>query len=771
MWKKQIFLVMLVISVFPVVLAESEYRNIGGTDYDFLQGDGAFNEVLSSSTQSRTVVNGKAVPLVANLDNSGVQEIIVIDGDTIRLFQNTSLGVLDSFLIPGGLSENPRPIIADIDMDGFLEILVPNSDSRNVTILEFNGTDFFIDLNIDFSGALVGGTAISREFHIGCELNNSVSDVPECLLVHTFNDAGAGVEIVEVVGFNSTTVGSSTNLQSLQANGVCMSKVPVISSVDYDEDGTDEFVFSYMILQDSTTDQIDIHFIEVDDVLTITNEVQITRSGINPSISDGANGCSENRNKYFTSPVVGDFQGAGGGLETVFGVMESANDFKIFLYDSAGSEIDDYPEATSVEGTILGNPMAANVFGDTTTSDFCVFGFDDVDEVISLICASPLTAAGGFLAQNIRFGFDSTGLFNYSVDYNIPTTIAHMANMKIENVDIDGTGLIDTDELIIGHGVFQLSEESSGIFFETNELDRIFVLNDEKACIPIQYVPTLPSDLICLGDTLLTYVNDNLINRPAAIQSFTENPCIDAGAVGINSTLQVTITAIDQNDPPLAQDLVTTRVTLYVGTPNVQISIIDNQTSGSQVVHLFEFPNAANATASFPGGINTTGVVTMTYEAFDTEFPSTIDTITQTFTVGNSGNTFGDCISGQTIISDVIDTNATLTSVLPQTQTNNAVTNAMIVLGNLFGLSGNLVWLIIMVSFAIAFWSAVLAGQVSGNSALGAIAIMEVLLLIIGTFLGFLSTSLVIIIAAIGAIIIAVFIGKFITGVTGNTQQ
>ena len=438
------------------------------------------------------------------------------------------------------------------------------------------------------------------------------------------------------------------------------------------------------------------------------------------------------------------------------------------IYSDTASFIDDHPEITTSDGELFGNIMPANVFGDvgnsdTVHNDYCVFGFQETDQEITLLCGSLLTGHSilGIPDNDLEFSTTSPSTFNYSKDYTQHTTIAHMNNMIENNVDV-GDGFLDTTECVISHGVYALTDDiNPQVDFN---LERIFPIDTERACILVDYESVGASDLICIADSLVTYINDGLVNGNAAISEHTENPCIDAGVVGVNSTFQVELTAVDQNDFPLEQDKVSTRVTLYFGTSNAQISFIPNQTSGDEVIHLFEFP---------AGGLNKTGIVTVRYEAFDTVNPSQIDTIDQVFTVANAGNVFGDCTSS-TII-ELVEAPAApedaLADAIPDDQVSNSVTNTIVEFSGLSGLGGLTIWFIIMGIISLGIWSAVHSGNIGGAPALGTIAIVNVLLLFIGAQLGIIGTGLIIIITLIGIVILGLFLGRFITGVSSGDSR
>ena len=130
------------------------------------------------------------------------------------------------------------------------------------------------------------------------------------------------------------------------------------------------------------------------------------------------------------------------------------------------------------------------------------------------------------------------------------------------------------------------------------------------------------------------------------------------------------------------------------------------------------------------------------------------------FTVGLDGDSFGDSTS---------TFNNPFPVDIPEIETDtseNSIVDAFRTLektGATGGLGFDLIWYVIMfiVGFAVFVQT---AKHINGAAALGGTLIVEVILLIMGTLLGFIPLGIVIVIVVIGLIIGSLFMSKIMTG-------
>ncbi len=150
--KKSLIILIIVMSlIINTVIADNNYTRLGKTfNSEFSTGIGFFNTQLTGETSRTKAINTLVnIPLVADLDNNGVNEIIILDGSTFRIY-NTELQLQATYLI--NLSQTGSRyiyLVQDIDNDNLSEIIVTRDlgagDSGEVEIIEYNGTNIYQD--------------------------------------------------------------------------------------------------------------------------------------------------------------------------------------------------------------------------------------------------------------------------------------------------------------------------------------------------------------------------------------------------------------------------------------------------------------------------------------------------------------------------------------------------------------------------------------------------------------------------------------------------
>lgn len=778
-----LYIVMLLLFSFTAV-ADIEYPNEqsypypAGLNNDWLQGSGGFDRTALTTTKTRGLTGGEHAPLVVDLDDDGINEIIVLDGGggSLKLYHESSLDIVDSINIPAG--DYAPPITSDIDKDGLIEIILSNNiqGDFDIIIAEWDGISF---TSYILSSGHWSGTFYNCDTLIQCNRGTDAEDDVECLQVLVCSPSGTTNKLILAFGFNNNTI--SSNYQAYNNPDAdrryCLPQVPALTYANIDNSGRGEFIFSYADMKTSETDYLKIINMGVSESLVVSISTLVSTS-FDPF--DTSETCQDGIGKYFTSPMVTDLDGSSGnGLEIVVGMMLSDNTYIMKVFNSQGTEIDTHPKFLifqfTTEGQILGNPMKANVFGDTGLVDYCIAGQDlsnSEGELLKLLCGSQQTGWTKFFVptNDMEFGFIKNDLFNITGGWRNPSMLGHMANMQDDNIDVTGGGLVttDTSEFIGTHGVFQMTDEDFTGWWTGNIMERIYDIEFEASCIVVDAQKIGASDIICVRETAVQYIDDNLVNEPAYISDHREDPCIDSGTIRVNETMQIKLTIEDQNPSPLPPDLVSSRVTLYDGTSNAQVSELGNQTSGVQVIHLFT------------NGLNITGNVNLLYEAWDTGNPSVIDRISQTFLVASTGVRFGDCESGGVIIPDVITIGEECSN---DEQCGSGVSciggvcvadedtlpvRAMREASEVFGIGVTALWMMFMMALAIGFWFAPIGKNNdffdSANARFGIIILGETFMLILGTMFGFIPLAIMITIIILGLIAGSIWMVKRFTG-------
>lgn len=749
---KIIFTLLIIVLFSLTVSANEDYNETGNFNGEFILGTGFFNQQLTSTDSStRSLSNPRLMPLVADLDLDGTNEIIVLDGDTVRLFQTKSLTILDSFDL-GTDVRTSNMLIFDIDGNdsGIPEIIVAQGASiQQLHILEWNGSVFSRQNQINLSDIF---DSLSPDYIIKCgKVNN-------CLIASSGRIDSAGLGDMVVAGFNSTVIDITNELVLFSPVGdYCFPRIKIMQYKDYDNDLDDEYIFSFIDIITGSSDRLHVEYIRLFDNLTPVRDqglgsfIDTTLAGldtINPFSTNTARCITENADEYITSPLVFDIDSSpSNGLETVVGIMlettefGSDDEFKMVSFDRDLTFLDDYPEFFDSDGQLLSNVFVADAFDDTLKIDFCVLANDQVSEILTVICASEST---GNIPETITYDIeDTSGLSftNLTNEFGNFHPVAHSASHS---------GTTGESEIISSYGVLQLDFNSCDTFGDC-DLIRIFENPQQPGAVVMADVEKVGrDDMLVLTDTNIFYIDDKFTNSPGEITEIFTNPCIDSTWM-INTTVEIRVTVEDVDG-----DLVSANVIFYDGDTNEQESGFSaNVSSGTT----FTFPFIANKTIG-------TGVITT--QGRDFQNPTVIDEEDITFSVALNGVEFGDC----TTTIDVLTTTeiaagvavVTAANITATNLGNNSIKNALEDISSLTNLGGTVIWLILMLTIAIGVWFHDIT-ETHPTAALGVIAISQGLMLILGTLLGILPIGIIITIVVISIVFLGVWLGRLITGV------
>lgn len=762
------FLFLLIISV---CFAELDYTQLSTSNNNFRLGTGLFNDVIDLDSKSSAVITTpRAYPLIADLNNDSIKEIIVIDNQDIKLFQGKSLTPIASLTSSFTLSTQSHILVNDIDFDGYKEIIVASDDKTNLDIMEYNGTGLYLQKRIKMGGNLTkvnpGHTA--DEIFINCN-NNGV-----CLHISTESDlatSGVSRDIVALT-FNATDVINATIIDTSTLGATfCFPKIRYMAMGDYDNDGIDDFVITYK-RSDSGDPDIEISWIKLrdDNSPYLAQNTVITAVGNFGGFNIGQSCEGQNTERYFTSPLLLSTTGFPQ-LDVAVGFMISSNDFKIHLFDSGANFIDDFPKVQNGEGQLVSNVFKANVFDDTADVDFCVLGYEETAELLNLICGSQQTT---HLFKTWEWDYDIGEIplairHNISFDYGDITILTHTVNNKNNPI-----GANDIDEILTSYGVFSLSETTLS-FGDMNLIYSNPIQLPNRDAIMIQAGSEnniIYDDILALTSSNLWYIDDGFINSQARITSYTINPCLD-GVWKINTSLEITITAED-----IDGDNIQAKAILYKGNTNEQASEWSPNATTGATFTFNDFDFKVNKTIS-------NGVISLIVR--DTENQDTNDTINLLFSVANSGLEFGDCITSvdvglpeeETILLNCSDGNIDAgeecddgndidgdgcSSDCKIEQGYDTISKTIDSMVGVTGinLSKGIIWLLVMGVVAYLIW-------VNGSPKTPAITfavmgIVEVLLLAVGIKLAFISVIYLFIVIIIGLGSIAIILRKQATG-------
>jgi len=686
---KSCILPLLLLIILPFFVSAYTDYNLTGRDNTFKLGTGIFNENLEDvDITSVALTDGKLFPIVTDLNNDGENEIIIIDDISIRMFDD-DLDALGSFSMQGDYYKS-NIMSVDIDGDGFNEIVYADSQLERVYILNY--TDGALVNQTSFS--VVPASTSDADFMIGC------CGTDRCLAVTPIDASPSGNGGMNIIGFNSTEAGSA--YQSLGTHDeygtYCPPYISQMTCTDYDNDGTDELIFSIMKFVYNGNDQLEIYMVNPLANTSYIIEDSITTSTcgagntINPFIAAGQGNCRSDIPMLFTAPLVYDLETEYSGLEIAVGINIDDDEFKMCLYRSDGSFIDDYPEVWVADGVIISNVFLANAFTDIG-DDFCVMGYDDEDEEIDLLCANERDAEEG--SESREFKFSTQGNYNVSTDDNSVWAIMTHSVQESSSTQTIYSHTGNLDEILTSYGVFEIDYTSIyavelplvyslNLIWQNPRDDGVLISSDVKKL----NVEGGSEDMIFMTNTNLYYFDDGRRNDPAYISSYTINPCLDS-IWKLNTSVGDSITVTDPDN-----DLVSARAILYYGSGDeYDTGWIGNYSSGTEIP--FKFDNGANRTA---------GGAKLRLMAYDTANMGDIDIIDITFNVGLTGVEYGDCTTESGDLSpdaeDEEEEAVNETSSLTPSDTNMVKTSIIEINAFLkIGLTG--VWLLIMLIFDI----------------------------------------------------------------------
>lgn len=716
--------------------ASTSYIELGNKK-DFALGSGVFDADITPITFTRSINFPLWSPLIADLDNDSINEIIVIDGNTLKLFQNKTLEILDTFNL-GFTNPNrsSNPLIFDIDGDGTLEFIIAEQGSDMLQIINYNGTSIS-GINIPILMTVADGETL-----ISCESSNS------CLMVvseHSMIDTGTFNKL-SVQAFNSTnftgdiltlSIGGPSNFRNF-----CFSSIRTLPFADIDNDGVNEFVLSYLsVPQVSVPFDINMRVLSINESNSVVLEIGYTADDFGifrfDTFDSGASCESTHAGTFFTSPYLDDIDGgSSNGIETVIGIMLTIDTYKMISYNSDGSFLDDYPEVTQADGVIISNIFKANAFTNTGLVDFCIAGFKDTTNILDVTCASEQTSS---IPETREYPLSTVLLYNISNIYGQKHMLAHSG-------EHDGTNSVT--EVLLSYGVFEL--DNSGCFLGNCDLNLLWENpKGSSTLISVDLENVGQDDILALTSTNLWYFDDEFTNSPAEIDSYFINPCIDQ-TWKQNTSVEVRITPTDINS-----DLVRARSILYFGEDNLTVQdsgFSSFQTSGTT----FSF--------SFIGNVTKTNA---NLRLIVTDFVNNNTNVTQdvSFSVGTEGVVKGDC----TTDVDLITVTENITIVDVADEENNTIDTGITNLKNdigLVGIGNATIWLLLMLLVAYGIWT---GGSTQKNLdhpiiLFGIVCMAEFFMLLLGLKLGYIGFGTIFSVLIIAIAIITVAMRRQVVG-------
>lgn len=768
-----LFILALLLNVaiaFAISTPITNYTEVGQENGYFQRGVGRFNQNFATNFGSAVITsavlnNGRGVPLVADLNNDGRNEIIVIDSSTIKIFHGKSFALNSSFSI-GNTADLSNMLAFDINGDSNSEIIFARTQNKDIVILGYENGSLYNKASFPFDTSI---TYTNGEVMLKCGAVN------QCLAVIVSKLTGfpTGTTTINVKEFNSTETGANLQIGTSATHTFCFPQIKDIQYADYNIDNIKDYIFSYLELVQSGggNSQPLIKYVDINSSNEIVVKRTITPSNLGFDGGEASPDCSSsvNSGKFITSPLVADFV-TGDGLETIFGEATSSNTYKIRVFDSTSpTAIDNHPLFAVADGEILSNPIKMNAFPMDKTSvadkqnDYCIMGFIRQNLTLDLLCGSQQSFFGIFPFDTIEYFSSET--YNVTRSYDNYAIMIHQINEQDNNIISNN----NMDNLLNNYGTYMLTDSNCAVagcgFCFANtiitnsqcKMSKMFS-NPETNGVTISVDEEKESleDLITMTIGNIFYIDDRYSNTAPVICPNTADcfyaPC---SPIKTNTTAQVTIKATDVD----SNDRVSYRLISYKGTPNEQDTGFGaNVSSGTSVTFTFQ----ANQTIG-------NGILEL--QATDT-FSPTGHIVSYTggsslaFQVTDNGFSIGDCITNLAGTSATAQPQANATGIITRLESNNAITSGVGSVATQFGLTSEIIWIVLMIVVALATWFYSHANfqQMETSAVFGLVILVEILMFILGVLIGFISTGVLIVAVIFGVTIIAWYVRKKWTG-------
>jgi hypothetical protein len=728
----------------PLVLS-GDYQAVGGNSQFFLdRGYWGSSSNVGYSSYARTLHGNSTVPLVADLDGDGIQEIIVVDSSGVKLYHGKNLVLFDSWGSADPLVD-PAVVLFDLDRDGLLEIILQNQlGTSGPKILGFNNSRFVVEKTVD-STRTCAYTTQCGDVALACSNSSNLSAF--CVVVWVTGDGLNDASYYNSVRGQWFSYTDRWNEQLLfnpsqYGSDLCFSYLPFIDVADMDFDSEDEFIFSVSDWKNS----------EYRVIIFSHNLAYL--GGFNVELSKSFSGFSQvssglkcevyDQGRAFTSPIIYDFVN-GGNLEFGFGYMHDADSFEMQIVNFAGSVVQDCPSVFYADGQIVSNLMRGKTFPDGEGKDLCLLGYDNSQGnygFLDLACCSAIT--GDFPSTNefkswvhcedscndYPSVFSTLGqAWNLTIDHGYINMLSHMAFEDSSS----------TSALISSYGTFWPDYSSCNYLGNCNLISWWKSPQEQLGFIQVDLYNSGHAQLIGVKPTNIWLFDDNFVNLMANLSYYYVTPCLDY-IWRVNTTGEVRVRVSDPE-----KDLVSANVLAYYGTPFVQASGWFSWGVSSETLFVSQFK--ANHTI-------TGGKIRVLVRDSGTNLSSATDFV---FSVANEGVGYGQCSSEQSIML-----NGSVFKPLNLNLNNNTISNMARGIGQQLGVNESLIWLFFMLCLGVAVW--VTGARYQPSMTFAVFGLLEFFMLIIGVMLGFLSVALVVVVAVVSMIILGLYAKSWITG-------
>lgn len=762
-----IFLLLILFSLHSYALSSGQYSQYGDISYTFISGESLLNNNRPQAMvlASKGLTDGLYTPLTGDMDGDGQNEIVAFDGGTLRIYDK-SLNILDAVTL-----QSPQygiPVLFDITGDGHNDIIITTLNSSsplNVSYYSWNGSSITQSTHILNSFVLT--SQIPRYSTITCttDLGN------RCLIVADFSSSGSTPTNNSLQAFWLDSSGELNNRVLLNSSGssgnfYCLPNIAVITPLDVDNDGDTEYTFTIWKAG------IGVDKVELISLYPTDSNIQIEHNtDVNTVDATGSGGsCDTNIAQIpprfmFTSPLVYDIDGSpGNGAEAVYGTTTTStgdpDKGKIYQVSMDNSIQNSYPATGSYDVLEWGNGFINSVNGDDIV-DFCFSHTTYVTSTdgrsLDINCAS--------VQQPVSLGFDDkTFIYSGDIDdgetsrQNTPFNISARFKKFDIMVNAINTGVLNGDpvdsfELVTSYGILALSTQSCTALATCN-MYRIHQLpesvNSGAISADIQNVGY--EDILITKQNSITLYDDGFQNTHCGDgdycfnrETLTINPCLPLFRT--DSEIQISAEISDVN-----HDNVSGQVIIYFGTDNEQSTgWVGEFASGETfafVTSNMSIPLVANKTGS--------GFI-LRIMARDSDDPSSVEIIDKVFGVSDTGAILNSCTTIGVSPTTTSATNGTSSGGLGSTDvtSDNYIDTQIDYFSGLLGVGKGIIWLVLMCLFIVVVVVSTIQMRWSGTDALAIIGIGEIIMLILGYYLHFISGVIITVIIIVSLAILA----------------
>jgi hypothetical protein len=742
---KKLILIMAILFLscnFIIAYDDSQYPETCGNTNDCNAGDTRLGQDDLWSVYSKPITDLLGVPLVADLDNDGNDEILVYGDGELKIYRYMNLTYIAS-------DPKYRPVsnvlIMDLDDDGYKDIIFTNK--TQAVILNFTDNVIGLKKNITLSDYF---------FQISCDDASN-----QCIGVGT-TYAGGGQPVKHAfIGFNYTNkTGLGYSTSTSMSAGYCEPAIINPAAVDLGEDGSGdvEFIFTRISVSGGDLDsgaivlavnrnssclegncapkQAWVSGANMGDFLPADAGTPfISCSAVNNAFADDA-GLA---NTWATSPLVYDFADNSGKEVAVCFRYGTVTDNRCVTIKSNGQVLDYHPDILfglifdTFPGRYLSNLFLANAFdGNAGRDEYCVVSSGAVETALMIFCASERDTFN--LNEGIYF-FPSTSseYRNYNLTGYDPaiTTYEGITGSLLAH-SIDAGASLDfngQDQILTSYGVLVPNLKSVGFSTYETMIDFSTKATTNMSLVPVRFDNSTYLQLVGISPQNLFFIWDNYF-KSGAYFNYSVDPCKNGG-INNGTTVIVKMHVFDDDG-----GVIYPNVEYMYNNVNQQVI---NYTTGASNGQIVDFNFVANAT-----GPN----VIIRMCANSTSRPDIMNCESYTTSVvEKTGNNQGDCVDyGGT--EPIVPHPTVTTTTLP-----NPVIQTFDGLAEVTGMASWIWWIILMIVLNVAIVIYIRMENVILFVLLG---IFNTLMIILGTYFGYISLTAILIMATVGAFTIGV---------------